>query len=54
MVALARYLVRLEREDAKPRIVLRDFATGREETIAFDEEAYSLGVDRRATSSTRT
>ena len=42
-VALARYLVRLEREDANPRIVVRDFATGREETVAFDEEAYSLG-----------
>ncbi|AWM86450.1 S9 family peptidase [Microvirga sp. 17 mud 1-3] len=45
VVALARHLVRLEREDAKPRIVVRDFATGREETIAFPEETYSLGVD---------
>ncbi|MBF9232031.1 S9 family peptidase [Microvirga alba] len=45
LVALARYLVRLEREDAKPRIVLREIATGREETIAFDEDTYSLGVD---------
>lgn len=43
VVALARYLVRLERENACPRIVLREIATGREETIAFDEEAYSLG-----------
>lgn len=42
-VALARYLVRLERENANPRIVLREFATGREESVAFDEEAYSLG-----------
>ena len=32
MVRLPRHLVRLEREDAKPRIVVRDFATGREET----------------------
>ncbi|MEZ0171764.1 S9 family peptidase [Microvirga sp. TS319] len=43
VVALARYLVRLERENASPRIVLREIATGREESIAFDEEAYSLG-----------
>jgi oligopeptidase B len=42
---LARHHVRLEREDAKPRIVLRDAATGREETIAFEEEAYSLAMD---------
>lgn len=45
VMALARYLVRLEREDAKPRIVLRTIATGHEETIAFDEDTYSLGVD---------
>ncbi|NIX76867.1 S9 family peptidase [Microvirga terricola] len=45
VVALSRYLLRLEREDAKPRIVLREIATGREETIAFDEDTYSLGVD---------
>jgi oligopeptidase B len=45
VVALARYMVRLEREDAKPRIVLREIATGREETIAFDEDTYSLGAD---------
>ena len=44
-VALARTLVRLEREDAKPRIVLRDIATGAEESIAFAEDTYSLGVD---------
>ncbi|MBJ6126233.1 S9 family peptidase [Microvirga splendida] len=42
-VALARYLVRLERENANPRIVLREFATGAEQSVAFDEEAYSLG-----------
>jgi oligopeptidase B len=43
VVALARYLVRLERENASPRIVLREIATGHEDRIAFDEEAYSLG-----------
>jgi oligopeptidase B len=45
LVALARYMVRLERQDAKPRIVLREIATGREETIAFEEDAYSLAMD---------
>ncbi|WP_091129174.1 S9 family peptidase [Microvirga guangxiensis] len=42
VVALARYLVRLERENANPRIVLREIESGREESIAFPEEAYSL------------
>src|SRR5665213_1246251 len=37
------YLVRLERENALPRIVVRDMRSGAEHTIAFDEEAYSLG-----------
>jgi oligopeptidase B len=44
-VSLARTLVRLEREDAKPRIVLRNFETGSEESIAFAEDTYSLGID---------
>jgi oligopeptidase B len=44
LVALARTIVRLEREDAKPRIVVREIATGREETIAFEEDAYSLAM----------
>ncbi|PSC04545.1 S9 family peptidase [Alsobacter soli] len=35
------FLVRMEREDAKPRIVVRD-AAGAEHAIAFDEEAYAL------------
>ncbi len=38
-------LVRLEREDSLPRIVIHDLATGREQAIAFDEEAYALGMD---------
>ena len=41
----ARHIVRLERVDALPRIVVRDLADGAEHTIAFDEEAYALGVD---------
>jgi oligopeptidase B len=44
MVVLKRWLVRLERENALPRIVVRDLATSEEHAIAFDEEAYSLGV----------
>ncbi len=38
------YLVRLEREEGLPRIVIRRFADGEEHAIAFDEEAYSLGL----------
>lgn len=38
-------LIRLEREDGLPRIVIRDLATGGESSIAFDEEAYGLGLD---------
>ena len=40
----ARWLVRLERENALPRIVVRDLESGEEHAIAFDEEAYSLGL----------
>ncbi len=38
------FLVRLERKDGLPRIVVRQRATGEEHMIAFDEEAYSLGL----------
>ena len=40
----AGWLVRLERENALPRIVVRDLESGDEHAIAFDEEAYSLGL----------
>jgi oligopeptidase B len=43
-VALKDHLVRLEREDCLPRIIVRDWKTGAEHAIAFDEEAYSLGM----------
>ncbi|MGI9334199.1 MAG: S9 family peptidase, partial [Gammaproteobacteria bacterium] len=39
------YLIRLERENALPRIVVRSLASGHEHSIAFEEEAYSLGLD---------
>ena len=38
----ANHLVRLERANALPSIVIRDLRTGEEHTIAFDEAAYSL------------
>ena len=38
------YMVRLERFAGLPRIVVRALATGEEHSIAFDEEAYSLGM----------
>jgi oligopeptidase B len=34
----------MERENGLPRIVVRDRASGEEHAIAFDEEAYSLGL----------
>ena len=41
----ARHVVRLERRDALPRIVVRALNDGSEHTVAFDEEAYGLGVE---------
>ncbi|MBM3519526.1 MAG: S9 family peptidase [Alphaproteobacteria bacterium] len=43
MVVLKRWLIRMERENALPRIVVRAMETGEEHAIAFAEEAYSLG-----------
>ena len=37
-----RYLARLERVEALPRIVVRDMETGEEHGLAFEEEAYAL------------
>lgn len=42
--AFETFLVRLEREDGLPRIVVRDRASGAEHAIDFDQPAYSLGV----------
>ena len=42
-IVLKDWLIRMERENALPRIVIRNFASGEEHRIAFDEEAYSLG-----------
>ncbi len=38
------FLVRLERADGLPRIVVRDRQTGQEHAITFPEEAFSLGL----------
>ena len=38
------HLVRLERSNALPRIIVRDLSTGEEHSIDFDEGAYSLGL----------
>jgi oligopeptidase B len=38
------FMVRLEREQGLPRLVIRRWADGEEHSIDFDEEAYSLGA----------
>lgn len=43
-VAFRDHLVRLEREEGLPRIVIREVADGAEHVVAFDEEAYALGI----------
>ncbi|HEY8006230.1 MAG TPA: S9 family peptidase [Methylocella sp.] len=48
------YLVRIERDSGLPRIVIRDLASGEEHSIAFPEEAYSLGLDERLEYETET
>jgi oligopeptidase B len=42
--AFAGHLARLEREDARPRIIVTRTPDGAEHAISFDEEAYSLGM----------
>jgi oligopeptidase B len=44
-LVLADWLIRLERADGLPRIIVRHLASGEEHAIAFDEEAYSLGIE---------
>jgi oligopeptidase B len=44
IVAFAGHLVRLEREDGLPRIVVRELQGGTEHAIAFEEGAYALGM----------
>lgn len=44
VVTYKNHLIRLEREDGLPRIVIRDLNDSSEHAIAFDEDAYSLGL----------
>ena len=44
-IAYADHLVRLEREDGQPRIVVRRWHDGAEHEIAFAEEAYDLYLE---------
>ena len=46
IAAFQDYLVRLERQNGLPRIVMRHFATGVEKAVAFPEDAYSLGLEQ--------
>jgi oligopeptidase B len=43
-ILLSHHLVRLERVEGLPRIVVRALDTGAEWTVAFDEAAYALGM----------
>jgi oligopeptidase B len=45
ILVLRDWLIRLERQDGLPRLVIRRHRTEDEHAVAFDEEAYSLGVD---------
>ncbi|ABM62143.1 S9 family peptidase [Halorhodospira halophila] len=44
MLLFREHLVRLESEDALPRIVVRRLGDGAEHSVAFDEAAYALGI----------
>ena len=43
MIVISGHMLRLEKEEGLPRIVVRDLSSGAESEIAFEEEAYSLG-----------
>lgn len=43
-IVLANYMIRQERENALPRIVVRQLSDGTEHTVSFEEEAYSIGM----------
>ena len=44
MEVLKNHLIRLERNEGLPRIVVRERESGEEHTIAFEEEAYDLSM----------
>ena len=43
-IVLKDYLIRFERFEGLPRIIVQSFAGGDEWAVAFDEEAYALGM----------
>ena len=43
-LVLKRHLIWLERRDGLPRLVVKRLSDGEEHVVAFDEEAYSLGL----------
>ncbi|WP_375449594.1 S9 family peptidase [uncultured Devosia sp.] len=43
-IVIKNHLLRLERHEGLPRIVVRDLRSNAEQTVNFDEEAYSLGM----------
>ena len=45
MIVLANHLIRRERVEGLPRMVVRDLRDDREWTVKFEEEAYSLGME---------
>ncbi len=46
VIGFADWQVRMERQNALPRIVVHNYESGEEYDIAFDEEAYSLGISQ--------
>jgi len=44
IILLQHHLIRLERSEGLPRIVVRNLDDGEEWTVKFDEEAYALGM----------
>jgi len=44
IILLSHHLIRLERSEGLPRIVVRNLDNGEEWTVKFDEEAYALGM----------
>lgn len=44
VIVIEHHMIRLERYEGLPRIVVHHIETGKEETIKFDEEAYALGM----------
>jgi oligopeptidase B len=54
IVAFRHHLVRLERENGLPRIVIRRFSDGAEHAIQFPEEVYALGISPGFEYDTRT